>query len=269
MFYSWSGLKLFWWKLFLPASSWPPCFRASELREQPKAHLAAAACFRGDNNSLIPRIELYFPSPSSSILLTFTFPPLAPSPPPRRSGSHVRSLPDGGEAAAWRSQCRRGMEDKSKPPYFPSARPISPDWIWRFWSSFSSFSWNYLELLGIKPSPNLIIYFISVFVWENHDYFIRDFFFPLLFFSSPGLLRYSPLDLHRHTNVHVHARVSESFVRASPVIAPDFGKSYRFITKAASSENQSGQMHLHLHRVLIKVHRGPKSVWVKHTRFAI
>lgn len=80
------------------------------------------------------------------------------------------------------------------------------------------------------------------------------------FFFSLGLLRYSPLDLHRRTNVHVHTRVSEFFVRASPVIAPDFGKSYRFITKAVSSENQSGQMHLHLHRILIKEHRGPKSM---------
>lgn len=141
---------------------------------------------------------MYFPSPSSSILLTFTFPPL-----PRRMVGRPGAFPPRRRRRDVRSQCRRGMGDKSKPPYFPSARPISPDWIWRFWSSFSSFSWNYLELLEIKPSPNSIIYFISVFVWENHDYFIRDFFSPSSFFFSPGLLRYSPLDLHQHTNVHV------------------------------------------------------------------
>lgn len=90
----------------LPASpSWPPCFRDLGLREQPRADLSAAACFRGDNNSLIPQIELYFPSPSSSILLTFTFhPPLhLPLPPPPPTGSHTRSRRDGGAPSCGQS----------------------------------------------------------------------------------------------------------------------------------------------------------------------
>ena len=38
------------------------------------------------------------------------------------------------------SQRKRGMRDKSKPPYFPSVPLTVPDWIWGFSSSFSSFS---------------------------------------------------------------------------------------------------------------------------------
>lgn len=91
-----SVLKLFWWKIFLHTPSWPPCFRDLGLRQQPRADLSAAACFPGDNNSLIPEIELYFPSPSSSILLTFTFHPSLHLHLPPPVGSHTRSRHDGG-----------------------------------------------------------------------------------------------------------------------------------------------------------------------------
>lgn len=56
----------------------------------------------------------------------------------------------------------------------------------------------------------------------------------------------------------------EFVVRTSLVIAPDFGRSYRFITKAVSCENQSRQTRFHLHRILMKRH-SPKSVWLRHT----
>lgn len=52
----------------------------------------------------------------------------------------------------------------------------------------------------------------------------------------------------------------EFFVCTSLVVAPDFGGSYRFITKAVSCENQSRQRRFHLYRILKKLHSGPKSV---------
>ena len=140
-------------QIFLHTPSWPPCFRDLKLREQPRAHLSAAACFPGDNNSLIPQMELYFPSPSSSVLLTFTsHPSLHLHPPPTPVGS--QTAPVTMRFVVW-SQRKRRMEDKWKAPYFPSAPLIIPDWFWGFLISFlSSVSFS-LELPGITWNQTL------------------------------------------------------------------------------------------------------------------
>lgn len=185
----------------LPASpSWPPCFRDLGLREQPRADLSAAACFRGDNNSLIPQIELYFPSPSSSILLTFTFhPPLHLHLPPRQPAATRAPAAMTALRRAVRVQARDGRQIQTI--LFPLCSSHHPRLILRFFISFSSvsFPWNYLELPGIKVSPNSMQHHLFYFGFyldlmdahflNNHDYVIMF----LFFFSR--LLRHSDPDL--------------------------------------------------------------------------
>lgn len=73
--------QLFRWGIFLQTPSWPPGSADLELGEQPRPDLPAAACFPGDNNSLMPPNRIVF-----SISLIFCpshlyLSSLAPSPP--------------------------------------------------------------------------------------------------------------------------------------------------------------------------------------------
>lgn len=72
-------MKFFWWNI---DENLPHHHGRLVIETSQGQSFLPLLVFRGDNNSLIPWIELYFPSPSSSTLLTFTFPSLDPSPPP-------------------------------------------------------------------------------------------------------------------------------------------------------------------------------------------
>lgn len=156
-----------------------------ELGEQPRPDLPAAACFPGDNNSLIPPNRIVF-----SISLIFCpshlyLSSLAPSPPP---------LPLRHAATV---QPRDGRQIKTT--LFPLCSSHHPRLILSFFISFSSvsFSWNHLQLPGIKHSPNLTQHHLFFFglclnlrdahFFNNHDSVIMF----VLFGFFPGLLKHS------------------------------------------------------------------------------
>lgn len=97
---------------------------------------------------LYSRIELYFPSPSSSILLTFTFPPLAPSPPPP-AGRQPRAFPLRRAATA---RARDGRQIKTA--LFPLCSSHHPRLNLRFLIFFLIFPFS-LEIPGITWNQTL------------------------------------------------------------------------------------------------------------------
>lgn len=129
------------------------CLLQFELPGLPRANLSISLPFKGDNDSLLLGIGLYFLSFASSDLhspLPFQ-PPAPPSPVSRPPLALLlqwcRSIAP--------SQRRRGMRDKSKRPYFPHSAPLTmPDWIWGFSSSFSSFSFPCLPWRPLRITWN-------------------------------------------------------------------------------------------------------------------
>lgn len=132
-------------------------FRQFDPHGLPRADPSIAFCFRGDNDSLLLGMGLHFLSPSSSILPTpLPFRPsrhLPPIPPPLVS-QPLLVLPPRWRCSIALSQRKRGMRDKSKPPYFPSVPLTVPDWIWGFSSHFSSFSFPCLPWRPLKITWN-------------------------------------------------------------------------------------------------------------------